>query len=76
MPTVRESVCCKEITQLVQKTDDFEGEIDCVTDHTGFNSICLERWVLETNYMQYCQHYGHERQDATQNKWVYKNKYS
>ena len=70
MPTVRESVCCKEISQVVQKMDEFEQDIDCVTDHPGFSSVCLDRWVLETAYMQYRQHYGQGRQDATQNQWV------
>lgn len=68
MPIARESVCCKEIDQVVQKMDEHEAPLKCITAHPGFNSVCLNRWVLDTAYYQYRQQYGNTREDATENQ--------
>ncbi|XP_072170066.1 uncharacterized protein [Diadema setosum] len=40
MPTVKESVCCKEIARVVEKMDSFAGDdLDCITMHLGFKTI-------------------------------------
>ncbi|XP_072182000.1 proton-coupled folate transporter-like [Diadema setosum] len=40
MPTVKESVCCKEIARVVAKMDSFAGDdLDCITMHLGFKTI-------------------------------------
>ena len=31
--------------------------MNCITEHTGFDGVCLNVWVLQTAYSQYCQHY-------------------
>ncbi|CAH3031869.1 unnamed protein product [Pocillopora meandrina] len=46
MPTTHESVCCTEIGQF------------CITEHPGFQSICLDFWVLETANCAYRQQQG------------------
>ena len=79
MPTVLESRCCKEVDRVVDKMDAYAGEangnddddasLDCITAHPGFQTVCLDRWVLETAYYQYKQQYGDRgRQDATENQ--------
>lgn len=70
MPVVRESVCCKQIHQIVQKMDAYpHGELDCITEHPGFQTVCLDEWVMETAYLHYRQQYGGQaRQDATENQ--------
>ena len=56
MPTGEECVCCCEISRVVAK---LEGTgAPCITEHEGFDAVCLNRWVLQTAYYQYKQHYG------------------
>ncbi|XP_071479040.1 uncharacterized protein [Diadema antillarum] len=77
MPTLRESVCCKEVARVVETMDDVTNELDgeetdpldCITAHPGFSPVCLNRWVLKTAYHQYRQQYGdQERVDASINQ--------
>ena len=35
-----------------------DSSIQCITEHPGFSSVCLNIWVLQTAYYQYQQHYG------------------
>ena len=61
MPTERESHCCQEVDRLQEKIEAFNddgGDIACITQHPGFASVCLDRYVLETAYFQYRQQYG------------------
>ena len=56
MPTEEECICCCEIAQVVDK---LEGTgAPCITEHEGFNAVCLNMWVLQTTYYQYKQQYG------------------
>ena len=52
MPTVKESVCCKEIGRVVEKMDSYEGadDLDCITTHPGFRTVCLDRYVSHLEY--------------------------
>ena len=70
MPTVKESVCCKEIGRVVEKMDSYEGadDLDCITMHPGFRTVCLDLYVLETAYYQYRQQYADAKDDATDNE--------
>lgn len=72
MPTVRESVCCKEIQRVVEKMDAYtaEGELGCITSHPGFERVCLDPWVLEIASYHYIQKYGgRARRDASENEY-------
>ena len=55
MSNGRESVCCCEIEQVVDKKSEHEGHIQCIVDHEGFLAVCLNLWVLQTAYHQYRQ---------------------
>ncbi|XP_072166822.1 uncharacterized protein [Diadema setosum] len=69
MPTVEESKCCKELQQIVTRMDEYPEELGCITAHPGFQTVCLNQWVLETAYNQYIQQYGEEiLQDASENE--------
>ena len=35
-----------------------ENDISCITDHEGFESVCLNVWVPQTAYFNYRQQYG------------------
>ena len=49
MPTVKESVCCQEIPEAEEKLRELDVQnTDWITDHEGFRSVCLDRWVLQT----------------------------
>ena len=56
MLTVEESVCCKEVEQLQGKMQENES-YSCITQHPGFEPVCLNTYVLETAYHQYKQQY-------------------
>ncbi|XP_071511575.1 uncharacterized protein [Diadema antillarum] len=69
MPSVQESICCKEINEIVEKMDSYNGSLDCITEHPGFLTVCLDEYVLETAYFQYhAQYGGGARQNATLNQ--------
>ena len=60
MPTARECVCCCEIEKIVEKREEsLSGRhVECITDHEGFESVCLNMWVLQAAYYAYRYHYG------------------
>ena len=58
MPTNHECICCCEIDTVYNKFQENENDISCITDHEGFESVCLNVWVLQTAYFNYRQRYG------------------
>ena len=41
-----------------------QAQISCITEHEGFEPVCLNIWVLKAGYFSYRQHYGtHDIQD-------------
>ena len=58
MPTAAECVCCSEIDVIVQKMDETEADINCITEHEGFEPVCLNVWVLQAGFFSYRHHYG------------------
>ena len=58
MPTARECVCCSEIDVIGQKIDEYGTALTCITEHEGFEPVCLNVWVLQAGYFSYRQHYG------------------
>ena len=58
MPTSHECICCCEIERVVMKKEEIASKISCITDHEGFDSVCLNAWVLQAAYFSYRYHYG------------------
>lgn len=58
MNTASECVCCKEVSEIVEKMDEFDPDMSCITSHPGFTSVCLDVWVLQTAYYQLRQEFG------------------
>ena len=56
MPGAIECLCCSEITEMMNKRS--TEEVGCITLHPGFQSVCLNTWVLQTAYYSYRQQYG------------------
>ena len=54
MPTAVECVCGTEIEEVVNKKE----QSQCITQHEGFEAVCLNIWVLQTAYFSYRQRYG------------------
>ena len=58
-----ECLCCYECTQTATKLEENISLINnseivaCITDHPGFQSVCLDQWVLQTAWLTYKQHY-------------------
>ena len=68
MPTVTECGCCCEIDKVVQKIQNNPIRVNCITQHEGFNAVCLNRWVLRTSFYQFRQSHGSQipvENDAT-----------
>ena len=60
MDTAIECVCCQEIGEMMDKMSENDTEISCITNHEGFEPVCLNRWVLQTAYFVYRERYGSE----------------
>ena len=59
MSTPIECVCCKEVTATAAKCEACgSDEVKCITEHEGFDAVCLNVWVLQACYFSYCQRYG------------------
>lgn len=54
MPTAVECVCCTEIEEIEVKKEQFQ----CITQHEGFEAVCLNVWVLQAAFYSYRQRYG------------------
>ncbi|XP_064612525.1 P2X purinoceptor 7-like [Liolophura sinensis] len=55
-----ECICCQEISRVVDRIELAPGDEKpkCITEHPGFQSVVLDRDVLETAYYVYRQQYG------------------
>lgn len=59
MTTARECQCCKEIPEVAERINTVEDEnIQCICEHPGFSTVCLDCYVLETAFYEYRQKYG------------------
>ena len=58
MDTGIECVCCQELEKVVEKVSENDTEVSCITNHEGFEAVCLNRWVLQTAYFVYRERYG------------------
>ena len=60
-----ESICCSEITRIQEKKEEGEEVVNCITMHPGFQTVCLDVWVLQTAYFSLRQHYGNNAPQGT-----------
>ena len=59
MEMAEESVCCREQHKVVQKREQ-QADIPCITQHDGFQPVCLNEEVLSVAYSAYRQQYRDE----------------
>ncbi|XP_053398244.1 uncharacterized protein LOC123553493 [Mercenaria mercenaria] len=68
MATAVECRCCVRIGRVKDKMEEHMTEtgeeLTCITNHPGFPTVCLDRYVLETAYLQYRDRYTAYRQLA------------
>ena len=55
-----ECECCQDILRVLDKIEELEEPVACITEHLGFSRVCLDVWVLQTAYYHYQQDYGVE----------------
>ena len=68
-PTVIESHCCREVDEVKTKVGEWSDRLRCITEHEGFDPVCLNVHVLQTAYYEYRQRWGqYEENDNL--KWV------
>lgn len=58
--TVEECRCYKEICEIFYKTK--ELNVDCIINHPGFLTVCLDEYVLEAAYYTYRQQHGNRKE--------------
>lgn len=58
MPSAKECICCTEVKAIPDLMEN-DG-VQCITDHQGFDPVCLNTYVLDTAYNQYKQQYNNE----------------
>lgn len=54
--TETECLCCREVNVIKSALEDF-ADAKCITLHPGFETVCLNLWVLETAYYGCRQQY-------------------
>ena len=54
----------------VDELDESSVSVECITEHPGFATVCLDVWVLQTAYYQYRQHYGGGTSAPPIHKWA------
>ena len=70
MPTSRacHCVCSAEIDELSEKMQEGPCEVTCITEHEGFEAVCLNVWVLQAAYFEYRQRYGDNAREKSMHK--------
>lgn len=70
-----ENACCCEKEEMVsvmhEYNSDFGGNIKCITEHPGFQSQCLDIWVLRSSYSHYKQQYRQAVPGQVHDKYRY-----
>ncbi|KAF3861263.1 hypothetical protein F7725_000039 [Dissostichus mawsoni] len=57
LEAVQECVCCRELAKVQALNGNHGGS--CITQHPGFEAICLNEYVLDVAYSYYKQNHGH-----------------
>ncbi|XP_064616298.1 uncharacterized protein LOC135480399 [Liolophura sinensis] len=55
MPSAAECVCCHEITVIYARCEEMDVRVAFITDHRGFEPVCLNPYVFDVAYYQYRQ---------------------
>ncbi|CAK8696781.1 unnamed protein product [Clavelina lepadiformis] len=50
-----EHVCCDDIPEVKAKLYMADSTLNCITEHPGFASVCLNPWVLQVAYYHHKQ---------------------
>lgn len=68
METAEESVCCCELETVQAKKEGLN--VTCITAHSGFRSVCLDLWVLQTAYFSLRRHCKSNSPQGTTEQYV------
>ena len=73
MPTITESICCHDIPEVLARMEEEFSEVEgkCITEHEGFDPVCLNPHTLRTAYFAYRQQYNVNRNDALHERYRY-----
>ena len=81
LQNVKECYCCQEIENCVDFIDSFyqefvtggqgdKGTFNCITDHPGFEAMCLNKWSLELAAENFKTRDGHRyRQSGSKKRY-------
>lgn len=79
METAQQCKCCHEMLRMMAKLDRLRDEAPgqeipvCITQHPGFQAVCLNRYVLQTAYSVYKVRHGHK--PGSLPEYVYKSNF-
>ena len=68
LDTEEECLCCQEIDPVVSTIQESAAEVQCITQHEGFQPVVLDINVPQTAYFNYRQQYG--PLNLADNEWV------
>lgn len=64
LPLAKECVCCQEIPEICHRMEEgitllkMKNGMECITNHPGFNAVCLDPFSLQVAWLSYKQQYG------------------
>ena len=70
MNNEEESICCKEIAEMLQLLDEGDVQPECITEHQDFSNVCLCRAVLTVSLYSHRHRYGTGDIPTDENRYV------
>ena len=70
MNSEEESICCKEIAEMVQLLDEGDVRPECITEHQDFSNVCQCRAVLTVSLYSHRHRYGTGDIPTDENRYV------
>ena len=70
MNSEEESICCKDIAEMVQLLDEGDVRPECIAEHQDFSNVCLCRAVLTVSLYSHRHRYGTGDIPTDENRYV------
>ncbi|XP_063080273.1 P2X purinoceptor 7-like [Engraulis encrasicolus] len=58
METEAENICCREVTVVLNRMQQLESPVHCMTDHPGLHPVCLSIYALQNALNLYQRDFG------------------
>ena len=68
MPKLEENVCCHKYRKVMERMGQCSS-IRCITDHPGFKTVVIDKWVLEDEAYEYVAEEGRVGDEMPVNRY-------